>query len=288
MIWLSGKELARERRKVLRQKLELLPQPLCLAVILVGNNPASEIYVTAKERAAKKAGLHSRVLRLPEDTSANALTLLIDGLNQNPGVHGVLLQLPLPPHLDMARHLQEIDPQKDVDGFHPVNVGKMTLGLPALTPCTPLGIMHLIRHYQIPLEGKNVAVVGKSNIVGRPMAQLLMHAGATVTICHSLTAHLPEHLRNADIIISAAGSPDLIGPECLGRPVYLIDVGINRLADGAVCGDMQTQNLATHPHCLGLTPVPGGVGPMTIQVLLENPLYAGSGSRIDQTLPLHP
>jgi methylenetetrahydrofolate dehydrogenase (NADP+)/methenyltetrahydrofolate cyclohydrolase len=227
-------------------------------------------------------------LRLPEDTSANALTLLIDGLNQNPGVHGVLLQLPLPPHLDMARHLQEIDPQKDVDGFHPVNVGKMTLGLPALTPCTPLGIMHLIRHYQIPLEGKNVAVVGKSNIVGRPMAQLLMHAGATVTICHSLTAHLPEHLRNADIIISAAGSPDLIGPECLGRPVYLIDVGINRLADGAVCGDMQTQNLATHPHCLGLTPVPGGVGPMTIQVLLENTLYAGSGSRIDQTLPLHP
>ncbi|MBW7876960.1 MAG: bifunctional 5,10-methylenetetrahydrofolate dehydrogenase/5,10-methenyltetrahydrofolate cyclohydrolase [Candidatus Cloacimonetes bacterium] len=281
MIWLSGKELARERRKVLRQKLKLLPQPLCLAVILVGKDPSSQIYVGAKENAAKKAGLHSRVLRLPEETSANALSLMIEDLNLNPSVHGILLQLPLPSHLNAARHLQEIDPQKDVDGFHPLNVGKMTLALPALTPCTPLGIMHLLLHYQIPLEGKSVAVVGKSNIVGRPMAQLLMHAGATVTVCHSLTINLAEHLRNADVIISAAGSPDLIGPECLGRPAYLIDVGINRLEDGTVCGDMQTQKLSEHPHCLGLTPVPGGVGPMTIQVLLENTYFAATGTGID-------
>lgn len=243
-----------------------------LAVILVGDDPASAVYVRNKHRACEEVGMYSAVHTLPAETSEGELLALIDKLNADDAIHGILVQLPLPKHISEERIVLAIDPSKDVDAFHPSNVGKIMLGNYRFLPCTPAGVMALLRHYEIEVEGKHCVVVGRSNIVGKPQALLLLEKNGTVTVCHSRTKNLADITRQADILVAAVGRPRFITADMVKDGAVVIDVGINRLPDGKLCGDVDFA--AVEGKAAAITPVPGGVGPMTITMLLQNTLRA--------------
>ena len=242
-----------------------------LAVILVGENPASQVYVRNKENGCIKAGIRSTVIRLAQECTQEELENTVTALNQDASVHGILVQLPLPKHLDEARVLRLIDPDKDVDGFHAMNSGRLMNGQPGFVPCTPLGVMELLKAYDIPVAGKHAVVIGRSNIVGKPMAMLLLAANATVTVCHSRTQNLAELTRQADILVAAVGRAGFVTADMVRPGATVIDVGINRV-DGQIVGDV---DYAAVSEVAGyITPVPGGVGQMTIALHLSNTLDA--------------
>ena len=243
-----------------------------LAVVIVGEDPASQVYVRNKARACEEVGFYSEVHRLSAETKQEELNALVDKLNQDAKIHGILVQLPLPKHLDETEVLLRIDPQKDVDAFHPYNVGKIMIGDYDFLPCTPAGVMALLERSDIDPAGKKCVVIGRSNIVGKPMAMLLLHANGTVTICHSRTRDLAAVCREADILVVAIGRADFVGADMVKPGAVVIDVGMNRRADGKLTGDVDFA--AVEPIASAITPVPGGVGPMTITMLLKNTLTA--------------
>lgn len=274
-IVVSGKDLAAELREEIKQKVAQMKQEMGktpgLAVILVGEDPASQIYVRNKEKACEEVGMYSEVQRLPEQTTQEELLQLVREYNQNENIHGILVQLPLPKHIDEDEVLKAISPKKDVDGFHVENAGSLFTGLPGFVACTPKGCIKLIKKTGIDIAGKNAVVVGRSNIVGKPVAMLLLGENATVTICHSKTKNLPEICRNADILVAAIGRPEMITGEYIKPGAVVIDVGTSRV-DGKLKGDVkfdEAKEIAGY-----ITPVPGGVGPMTITMLIENTLEA--------------
>jgi methylenetetrahydrofolate dehydrogenase (NADP+)/methenyltetrahydrofolate cyclohydrolase len=274
--FIDGKAIAAKIRQEIGYRVQQriaagMPAP-GLAVVLVGENPASQIYVANKEKACHEAGFLSHAHRLPADTSQSDLLDLIDVLNNDPTVHGILVQLPLPQQLDADEILLRIRPDKDVDGFHPFNMGRLVQRKPVLRPCTPYGVMKLLEHCSNDLRGSEAVVVGASNIVGRPMAMELLLAGCTVTICASATRDLAAHVGRADILVVAVGQPALIKGEWIKPGAIVIDVGMNRLDDGSLCGDVEYA--AASERAGWITPVPGGVGPMTIAMLLQNTLAA--------------
>lgn len=240
----------------------------CLAVILVGDDKASQTYVNSKEKACKACGIRSLKYTLEANTSESALIDLIQSLNENDEVDGILVQLPLPKHIDENKILEKISCEKDVDGFHAVNVGRLVSGLDGFVPCTPCGIMRLFKEYGIEVSGKNAVVIGRSNIVGKPMANLLLNANATVTVTHSKTQNLAKITKDADIIVVAIGKPNFLKADMVKNGAVVIDVGINRLENNKLVGDADFENVAN--KCSFITPVPGGVGPMTIAMLLKN------------------
>ena len=246
-----------------------------LAVVIVGENPASQVYVRNKKRACEEVGFYSEVHELPESTTQEELNALVDRLNGDERIHGILVQLPLPRHLDETEVLLRIRPEKDVDAFHPVNVGKIMIGNPDFLPCTPAGVMALLERSGIDPAGKNCVVIGRSNIVGKPMAMLLLHANGTVTVCHSRTKNLAEVTRRADILVVAIGRADFVGADMVKEGAVVIDVGMNRREDGKLTGDVNFEEV--EPIASAITPVPGGVGPMTITMLLQNTLTAARG-----------
>lgn len=242
-----------------------------LAVILIGNDPASELYVNAKRKACLDVGIKSFSYNLSTNTTENELLSLIDTLNKDININGILVQLPLPNHINTDAVIERINPQKDVDGFHPYNFGRLAQGNPTLRPCTPYGVMQLLDYYKLDPSGKECVIIGASNIVGRPMALEMMYKKATVTVCHHLTKDLELHVQKADIIISATGVRNLVKTEWLHKNQIIIDIGIHRLPDQTLCGDIDFHQ-AIH-KVAWITPVPGGVGPMTISTLLQNTLY---------------
>ena len=271
---MDGKALsAKVRSSILAETEELKKKGLTpgLAVIIVGNDPASEIYVRNKEKACAECGFYSEKYALPAETSQEELLGLIGQLNQSPQISGILCQLPVPGHISEEAVINAIDPKKDVDAFHPVNVGKIMVGNFDFVPCTPAGVMELIDEYQIDPKGKECVVVGRSNIVGKPMAMLLLHRHGTVTMCHSRTQHLDEVCRRADILVAAVGKAGFITPDMVKDGAVVIDVGINRNAEGKVCGDVDPAVMEKASY---MTPVPGGAGPMTITMLMKNTLKA--------------
>jgi len=241
-----------------------------LAVVIVGDDPASHAYVGMKEKACKNVGFYSIAHKMPDTITQDEIIEIIMMMNNNPHIHGILVQLPLPSHIDTNKILEVIDPKKDVDGFHAYNVGRMVTNLESFVACTPLGVMKMFEEYNINLEGKDVVVVGASNIVGKPMAALLLNANATVTVTHIYTNDLTKHTKNADIVIVGVGVPGLIKENMIKEGAIVIDIGINRLDDGRLVGDVDYDAVA--PKCSYITPVPGGVGPMTIAMLLSNTL----------------
>ena len=243
-----------------------------LAVLVVGDNAASRIYVRNKVRACAECGVHSRLIELPAETSETEVLARVQALNADPAIHGILVQLPLPRQIAEATIIEAIAPEKDVDGFHLANVGALVIGKPGFIPCTPAGVMVMLQRSGVPVAGKQAVVLGRSNIVGKPMALLLLQQDATVTICHSKTANLAAITRNADILIAAIGRPNFVTGDMVKPGACVIDVGINRLPDGKLCGDVAAQSVA--PMAGWLSPVPGGVGPMTITMLLANTLSA--------------
>ncbi len=273
---IDGKAIAADIRQTVKrgveQRLTHHKRVPGLAVILVGNNPASEVYVASKRKACIEAGIISRSYDLPDSISQKALLALIDELNDAPDIDGILVQLPLPAHIDSETVIERIHPDKDVDGFHPYNVGRLALRLPALRPCTPHGVMTLLESTGQALKGQEAVIVGASNIVGRPMSLELLLAGCTVTTCHRFTRDLPSHVARADILVVAVGKPGFIKGEWIKPGATVIDVGINRLADGKIVGDVEFAPAAE--RAAWITPVPGGVGPMTVATLLQNTLGA--------------
>ncbi len=263
-----------EKVKVLKAEKGITPG---LAVIIVGEDPASKVYVRNKHRACEEVGFASFGYELPAETTEGELLALVEKLNRDDAVHGILVQLPLPKHLDEEKILLAIDPAKDVDAFHPYNVGKIMIGNYDFLPCTPAGVMELLRRSNIEISGKECVVVGRSNIVGKPQAMLLLQANGTVTICHSRTKDLREVCRRADILIAAIGKPEFFDASYVKEGAVVIDVGINRRADGKLCGDVNYEDVA--PHTSYITPVPGGVGPMTIAMLMQNTLTAATKRR---------
>jgi len=243
-----------------------------LAVILVGQDPASAAYVNMKKKACDRVGFYSVTHEMPEDISQDAIENTITMMNKNPNIDGILVQLPLPPQIDTTKILELVDPAKDVDGFHPYNVGRLVTNLDGFVPCTPLGVMELLAEYNIDVKGKNCVVVGASNIVGKPMASLLLNADATVEICHIFTDDLKKHTLNADIILVGVGVINLIKEDMVKDGAIIIDIGINRAENGKLVGDVDFENVSK--KCSYITPVPGGVGPMTIAMLLQNTLKA--------------
>ena len=246
-----------------------------LAVVIVGEDPASQVYVRNKALACEQVGFYSEVHRLPAETQQAELNALVDRLNADERIHGILVQLPLPRHLDETEVLLRIDPAKDVDAFHPYNVGKIMIGDYSFLPCTPAGVMALLERSGIDPAGKNCVVIGRSNIVGKPMAMLLLHANGTVTVCHSRTRNLAEITRKADILVVAIGRADFVGADMVKPGAVVIDVGMNRREDGKLTGDVNYEEV--EPIASAITPVPGGVGPMTITMLLRNTLTAARG-----------
>lgn len=271
---MDGKALsAKVRSSILAETEELKKKGVTpgLAVIIVGNDPASEIYVRNKEKACAECGFYSEKYALPAETSQEELLGLIDQLNHSPQISGILCQLPVPDHISEEAVINAIDPKKDVDAFHPVNVGKIMVGNFDFVPCTPAGVMELLDEYQIDIKGKECVVVGRSNIVGKPMSMLLLHRHGTVTMCHSRTQHLDEVCRRADILVAAVGKAGFITPNMVKDGAVVIDVGINRNAEGKVCGDVDAAVMEKASY---MTPVPGGAGPMTITMLMKNTLKA--------------
>jgi methylenetetrahydrofolate dehydrogenase (NADP+) / methenyltetrahydrofolate cyclohydrolase len=274
---LDGKSLAAATRTALKEKVDALVQRGVrpgLTVIIVGDNPASKVYVRNKTLAAEEIGVRSRLLEYGKEISEAELMQTVAALNADPAVHGILVQLPLPKHIDAARVLESIAPTKDVDGFHEANLGALMAGRPRVVPCTPLGCMRLIEHAGVQIAGRHAVVVGRSNIVGKPLAQLLLQKDATVTICHSKSADLAGICRTADILVAAVGRAKLVGAAMVKPGACVIDVGINRLPDGKLAGDVDFD--AVKSVAGWITPVPGGVGPMTIAMLLENCIRAAS------------
>ena len=249
-----------------------------LAVILVGNDPASCSYVSMKAKACKRVGIYSVTHEMPSSITQDELLSIIEILNQNPNIDGILVQLPLPAHIDTTKILESIDPKKDVDGFHPFNIGRLSANLDTFVPATPLGVMSLLKAYSIDVSGKDVAIVGISNIVGKPLASLMLNAGATVSACHILTRNVSAYTKNADIVCVGVGKAGLITQDMIKAGAIVVDIGINRLDSGAIVGDVDFANVA--PKTSYITPVPGGVGPMTIVTLLQNTLKAAR-SRLD-------
>jgi len=274
---LDGKALAATLRADLAAQVAALPYQPCLTVVLVGDDPASAVYVRSKDRAAREAGLEARTIRLPADTSQAELLAVIDRLNADNAVDGILVQLPVPPQIDAGAVLLAIDPAKDVDGFHPINVGRLAEGRAVLAPCTPRGVMKLLAHAGVELAGARAIVLGRSAIVGKPVAAMLLAAHATVTIAHSRTQDLAAECRRAEVIIAAVGRPEMVRGDWVADGAAVIDVGINRLADGRLVGDCATAECALHASVI--TPVPGGVGPLTIACLLENTVLAAKARR---------
>ncbi|WP_149701874.1 bifunctional methylenetetrahydrofolate dehydrogenase/methenyltetrahydrofolate cyclohydrolase FolD [Campylobacter concisus] len=272
---LDGKAVSlkvKESVKVRADELKKFGVEPTLAVVLVGEDKASQTYVRAKEKACNEYGIKSVAHRLSENTTQNELLALINVLNLDDSIHGILVQLPLPKHIDTNVVLAAIDPRKDVDGFHAVNVGKLVSGLDGFVPCTPLGVMEILKEYGIDVAGLNAVVIGRSNIVGKPMANLLLNASATVTVTHSKTKNLKEICKNADLIVAAIGKPFFLKADMVKDDAVVVDVGINRLDDGRLVGDVDFEEVA--PKCSYITPVPGGVGPMTIAMLLNNTILA--------------
>lgn len=287
---LDGKSLAQKVRAEvagsvaeLTSRTGVIPH---LTVVLVGDDPASQVYVGSKEKAAQAAGMKSTVLRLPGDTSESALREVVDLLNADALVHGILIQLPLPRGLDDRAILDRVDPRKDVDGFHPENVGLLALGTPRFVPCTPLGVRELLLHARIPTRGARAVVLGRSQIVGKPMAALLLQKGpggdATVTVAHSASKDLPEICREADILVAAVGQPEMVRGDWIKPGAVVVDVGINRVADADKPGATRLQGDVAFAEAVevagAITPVPGGVGPMTVACLLRNTLIAACRS----------
>lgn len=280
---LDGKNLAKRlKTEMSREVAELSAKGISpgLAVILVGNDPASRSYVNNKQKDCNEVGIRSFEYTLPEETCEKDLLELIDTLNEDPCVDGILVQLPIPKHLDEAKVIRRITPSKDVDSFHPVNVGELMIGNVVLAPCTPAGVMAMLRDAGIDVAGKNCVVVGRSNIVGKPMAMLLLHANATVTICHSRTKNLIEICKEADVLVAAIGKAHFITEEFIKPGAVVVDVGINRTEDGKMTGDVDFERVA--PLCSYITPVPGGVGPMTRAMLLANTLKAAKLHKKDR------
>ena len=271
MTILDGKKLSDKIRANVKEDVKSLQKKGItpgLAVVLVGSDPASAAYVNMKSKACKEAGIYSIAHEMPESISQENILEIITMMNKNPNIDGILVQLPLPQHIDTTAILEAIDPKKDVDGFHPYNVGRVVAGLDGFIPATPYGVMELLKEYNINPQGKNVCVVGASNIVGKPMATLLLNANATVDICHIYTDDLKKHTLNADIICVGVGVVNLIKEDMVKDDAIIIDIGINRLDTGKLVGDVDYDNVA--PKCSYITPVPGGVGPMTIAMLLQN------------------
>lgn len=273
---MDGKAVAESRIEVVhaavQQRIAKGQRAPGLAVVLVGNDPASAVYVRNKKRACERAGIKSLAYNLPDVTTQNELLALIDQLNANASVDGILVQLPLPKQIDSQAVIERIDPNKDVDGFHPYNMGRLAVKLPLLRPCTPLGVMTLLKYYDIDPKGKKATIVGASNIVGRPQALELLLARSTITVCHTATQNLQAEVGAADILVVGVGKPKHIPGEWVKPGAVVIDVGINRLADGSLCGDVEFD--IARERASWITPVPGGVGPMTIATLLENTLFA--------------
>lgn len=273
---IDGKALAQKIQGQLAEKVVQMEADYGivpgLVVILVGDNPASQVYVRNKERSALAAGFKSKTVRLSDSISEEELLTVIEQYNNEPDFHGILLQLPLPAHINDKRILMAIDPKKDVDGFHPMNTGHLWNGRPQMVPCTPAGIMEMLREYHVDLEGKQAVIIGRSNIVGKPMAQLLLDKNATVTLTHSRTRNLPEVAKQADILIVAIGRGHFVTKDFVKEGAVVIDVGMNRDANGKLIGDVDFDDVA--PIASLITPVPGGVGPMTITMLLEQTYQA--------------
>jgi len=273
---LDGKAIAADLRTTIRQEVETLlaagQRVPGLAVILVGEDPASQVYVRNKEKACREVGFHSELIRLPADLPESELLALIDQLNHRDEIDGILVQLPLPEHIDEKTVIERILPTKDVDGFHPYNVGRLTLRMPLLRPCTPKGVMTMLARTGVELAGLDAVILGQSNIVGRPMALELLMARCTITVCHSRTKNLVEKVRGADLVVAAVGHPEFVQGDWIKPGAIVIDVGINRREDGSLCGDVDFE--AAKEVAAWITPVPGGVGPMTVATLLENTLQA--------------
>ena len=284
---IDGKALAYKVQESVASEVEKLKQEKNivpgLAVILVGDDPASHAYVNMKAKACEKVGFYSITHNMPDTISQDEIIATIEMINANPRIDGILVQLPLPKHIDTDKILEVIDPQKDVDGFHAYNVGRLVTGLESFVPCTPLGVMKMFEEYNIDLEGKDVCVVGASNIVGKPMASLLLNANATVTVTHIYTKDLKAHTSRADIVIVGVGVPGLIKEDMVKEGAIVIDIGINRLENGKLVGDVDFEPVSK--KCSYITPVPGGVGPMTIAMLMQNTLrVAAEQNGIDRLL----
>jgi methylenetetrahydrofolate dehydrogenase (NADP+)/methenyltetrahydrofolate cyclohydrolase len=273
---IDGKSLAKKVQSTVASEVEQLKQEKNivpgLAVILIGDDPASHAYVKMKAKACENVGFYSITHNMPDTISQDEIIATIEMMNNNPRIDGILVQLPLPKHVDTDKILEVIDPKKDVDGFHAYNIGRLVSGLDSFIACTPLGVMKMFKEYQIDLEGKDVCVVGASNIVGKPMAALLLNANATVTVTHIFTKDLKAHTSKADIVVVGVGVPGLIKEDMVKDGAIVIDIGINRIKDGSLVGDVDFENVS--PKCSYITPVPGGVGPMTIAMLLSNTLKA--------------
>ena len=273
---IDGRSVAAHLRAQVRARIEeRLSRGLRapgLAVVLVGEDPASRVYVRNKRRACEEVGIRSRAFDLPADIPEDALLARVDALNADPAIDGILVQLPLPAHIDQETVIERIDPRKDVDGFHPYNIGRLAVRMPTLRPCTPRGVMALLEHLEEPMHGREAVVVGASNHVGRPMALELLLAGCTVSVCHRFTRDLETWVRRAELLVVAVGRPGLVRGEWIRPGATVIDVGINRLPDGRLVGDVEFE--AARARAGRITPVPGGVGPMTVAVLMENTLRA--------------
>ena len=272
---INGKELAQKIRAELKQEVgELRKEGIVpkLAVIMVGDNKASEVYVRNKSKACNELGIEFEEFLRDESTTQEELISLIDELNQRKDIHGILLQSPIPEHLDIREAFNRIDYKKDVDGFHPINVGKLSIGEDSFISCTPYGVIKMLEAYNIPIEGKRAVVIGRSNIVGRPLVQCLLNKNATVTICHSKTQNIAEVVREADIVIAALGKPKFVTEDMVKEGAVVIDVGINRNEEGKLVGDVDFENVEKKASYI--TPVPGGVGPMTIAMIMNNVVKA--------------
>ncbi len=276
---IDGKALANKVQASVATQVEQLKREKNivpgLAVILIGDDPASHAYVKMKAKACEKVGFYSITHNMPDAISQDEIIATIEMMNNNPRIDGILVQLPLPKHVDTDKILEVIDPKKDVDGFHAYNVGRLVTNLDSFVACTPLGVMKMFEEYNIDLQGKDVCVVGASNIVGKPMASLLLNANATVTVTHIFTKDLKAHTSQADIIVVGVGVPGLIKEDMVKEGAIVIDIGINRIEDGSLVGDVDFKNVSS--KCSYITPVPGGVGPMTIAMLLSNTVKAAKG-----------
>ena len=279
---IDGKALAKKIRKELKKEVEELktngitPK---LAVIMVGDNSASQVYVRNKSKACEKAGIEFEEFLFDKDTTEEKLLDTIDMLNKDESVHGILLQSPVPKHINIQKAFEKISPKKDVDGFNAVNVGKLSIGQDAFISCTPYGIIKMLEEYNIEIEGKHAVILGRSNIVGKPMIQCMLNKNATVTVCHSRTKNIAEITRNADILIAAIGKTKFVTEDMVKDDVVVIDVGINRMEDGTLCGDVDFENVSKKASYI--TPVPGGVGPMTIAMLIYNVVKAAKNTLKD-------
>jgi methylenetetrahydrofolate dehydrogenase (NADP+)/methenyltetrahydrofolate cyclohydrolase len=272
-ILISGKEIAKKKKHEIAMEVEALKKAGVtpgLAVILVGNNPASRTYVTSKEKTCRELGMHSVLIELPENISEQELLNKIEELNHDEKIHGILVQLPLPAHINETSVIEAISPEKDVDGFHPINIGRMMTGQDTFLPCTPFGVMEMLKEAGIEIAGKHVVIVGRSNIVGKPAGQLFLNENATVTYCHSKTVDIKSYTSSADILVAAVGKAKFITADFVKQGAVVVDVGINRTEDGKLCGDVDFDQVKEKAGYI--TPVPGGVGPMTITMLMFNTL----------------